>query len=215
VQGSSKSEFDPYSDDYPPSDDIPSSSQVESTNSYSYKNPYIPPRPRSSTSTPPPPPPSQPLPGSPSPSYLLESAKPSTPLTNPSSSRKLLILDLNGTLVFRSPHPARQSYRPHSYSNGRSGRNSSGATRTVHPRPYMPSFVSYLLHPSTRTWLDTMIWSSAQPHSVDDMVNQCFGKRKDELVAVWGRDTFGLNWEDYRTLPFYIDHRIPTHLSSL
>jgi len=42
-----------------------------------------------------------------------------------------------------------------------------------------------------------MVWSSAQPHSVAGMVDKCFGERKEELVAVWARDTFGLDEHAY------------------
>jgi hypothetical protein len=74
--------------------------------------------------------------------------------------------------------------------------------RTAHPRPYMSSFTSYRFHATTRSWLDTMIWSSAQLHSVANMVNGCFGDRKDELVAVWARDTLGLEQKDYSASSF-------------
>ena len=85
-----------------------------------------------------------------------------------------------------------------------------------------------------------MVWSSAQPHSVQDMVRRCFGegggnaggvegmggpsisrasingedefsgKREGGLLAVWARDTLGLDRNSYResffqslvTLPF-------------
>lgn len=62
-----------------------------------------------------------------------------------------------------------------------------------------------------------MVWSSAQPHSVDDMVGKCFdaeeveggerGVEKDKeskkrgrehLVAIWARDTLGLTEGEYR-----------------
>jgi NLI interacting factor-like phosphatase len=170
VDGRSSLQIDPYSNDYPPSDDYP--------------------RPRSST----------PPQTSPSPSYMLESTKPSIPLTDPSSSRKLLILDLNGTLVFRSSHRPRPARRP--FHRPYNGYDAPRALRTAYPRPYMSSFTSYLFHPTTRSWLDTMIWSSAQPHSVADMVNRCFGNRKDELVAVWARDTLGLEQKDYSASSF-------------
>ncbi|KAF9488591.1 hypothetical protein BDN71DRAFT_1403057, partial [Pleurotus eryngii] len=62
----------------------------------------------------------------------------------------------------------------------------------------LPSFREYLFHRRTKEWLDTMVWSSAQLHSVEDMVHRAFGdselagvKSKDELVssgrlvAVW------------------------------
>jgi NLI interacting factor-like phosphatase len=169
-----KMPIDPYSDDYPVDNPL--------------RFPSPTPIPSPSTS--------------PSPSYILESTKPSTPLTDPSSSRKLLILDLNGTLVFRSPHRTKYVRQRPFDNNGHTKLNSdpaaSRALRPVHPRPYMSSFTSYLFHPTTRSWLDTMIWSSAQPHSVADMVDRCFGDRKDELVAIWARDTLGLEARDYR-----------------
>ncbi|TFK46305.1 hypothetical protein OE88DRAFT_1638491 [Heliocybe sulcata] len=43
-----------------------------------------------------------------------------------------------------------------------------------------------------------MVWSSAQPHSVDDMVGKAFGEKKGELKAVWARDTLGLSEHQYR-----------------
>jgi hypothetical protein len=121
--------------------------------------------------------------------------------------RKLLVLDLNGTLVYRSPH---RSARERLF-----GRRSAAGDRAdddvyaqfdpsqprplrvVHPRPYISSFRQYLFHPKTRRWLDTMVWSSAQPHSVNDMVARCFGDEKDGLVAIWARDKLGLGIVDY------------------
>ncbi|KAF9466649.1 hypothetical protein BDZ94DRAFT_1186690 [Collybia nuda] len=146
--------------------------------------------------------------------YIRESEKPSAFIEDPSSSRKLLILDLNGTLVFRSPHYPREykpRHRRNNYSQNPQDRTSSPPhnpdpyadptalrpLRTVYPRPYLTPFREYLFHPSTREWLDTMVWSSAQPHSVADMVEKCFGEKKDDLVAVWARDTLGLAAKDY------------------
>ena len=188
--------FDPYTDDYPASDDLVSSSQVT--------EPPVPARPRSLT----------PTRTSPSPSYILQSTIPSIQLPTPSSSRKLLILDLNGTLVFRSPHRPRRPHKSHHQHHAAFDPTALRPLRTIHPRPYMSSFTSYLFHPLTRTWLDTMIWSSAQPHSVADMVSRCFGDRKDELVAVWARDTLGLEEKDYRAhfLPYI--NRIYAHFTS-
>ncbi|EAU81625.2 phosphoprotein phosphatase [Coprinopsis cinerea okayama7 len=134
----------------------------------------------------PPPPPIQPR--EPSKEYLSISAEPSSKLETPSSQRKLLILDLNGTLVYRSPHQRRSVYQqPHHVPR---------PLRSVHPRPYLSSFKEYLFHPRVTEWLDTMVWSSAQPHSVDDMVGKTFGS-KDGLKAVWARDTLGLTPEQY------------------
>ncbi|KAJ7100732.1 hypothetical protein B0H15DRAFT_770143 [Mycena belliarum] len=96
--------------------------------------------------------------------------------------RKLLILDLNGTLLLRSKHtrPARPLSGP------------GMRTRTVHPRPYLQPLREYIFHPSTMLWLDTMVWSSAQPHSVADMVNSCFGTQQRKFLAIWARDTLGI-----------------------
>ncbi|KIL60524.1 hypothetical protein M378DRAFT_14082 [Amanita muscaria Koide BX008] len=107
--------------------------------------------------------------------YLRACAK--TDIPN-ASARKLVILDLNGTLLFRS-----QSQR--------------GSSRTVYTRPYMPSFREYLFHSETRSWLDTMIWSSAQPHNVAIMVQACFGSDKDKLIQIWARDRMKLDESSY------------------
>src|ERR1700722_8142555 len=94
---------------------------------------------------------------SPSPEYLETSQTPSLPPSSPTDQRKLLILDLNGTLLLRSSRRAghRSQTRP--------------VVRAVYPRPYLRAFVNYIFHTETLKWLDTMVWSSAQPHSVADM----------------------------------------------
>lgn len=70
----------------------------------------------------------------------------------------------------------------------------------------MPTFREYLFHPVTRQWLDTMVWSSAQPHSVDDMVNKAFEQHREGLVAVWARDTLGLSSRDYSKSSAHLSH---------
>ncbi len=105
------------------------------------------------------------------------------------------MLDLNGTLLHRSQNNvARVKYHER-------GRDSNGRPlprlRPVHPRPYMPAFRSYLFASRTKAWLDVMVWSSAQPHSVGDMVDKCFGEHREKLIAVWARDTLGLSNEHY------------------
>lgn len=122
----------------------------------------------------------------PSPRYLAISSEPSSRIDDPKLLRKLLILDLNGTLVFRSPHQRRNAYQ----------QPGARPLRSVHPRPYLSSFKSYIFHPRVKEWLDTMVWSSAQPHSVSDMVEKALGS-KDGLRAVWARDTLGLSEEAY------------------
>ncbi|KAH9955667.1 hypothetical protein BC827DRAFT_1140825 [Russula dissimulans] len=44
-----------------------------------------------------------------------------------------------------------------------------------------------------------MVWSSAQPHSVEDMVLHAFGKDRTWLVAIWARDTLGLEEGHYHS----------------
>lgn len=191
--------FDPYADNAPEQQHY-----VESESwSYYPHNPY-------NRFAPPPPPPPAPKarlptpPPAPTAEYLSTSLHPSTHLPSPSSSRKLLILDLNGTLVYRGPHVrARTAFQPYPDVDPKSGdRSHVPRLRTVHPRPYLPSFCAYIFHPHTKAWLDTMIWSSAQPHSVADMVERCFSVQKTGLVAVWARDTLGLNAHDYRACCF-------------
>lgn len=123
----------------------------------------------------------------PSDDYLLTSREHSRRLDDPTQSRKLLVLDLNGSLLLRSPH---------------SRKAGQSRLRTVYSRPYLPSFRSYIFHEETKPWLDVMIWSSAQPHSVHDMTDKCFQDRKKELRAIWARDTLGLNQDEYREFFF-------------
>ncbi|CAA7263834.1 unnamed protein product [Cyclocybe aegerita] len=131
--------------------------------------------------------------------YLVTSLQPSTPLQDATLSRKLIVLDLNGSLLLRSAHKPRHPHRGGPQKGQPNGRWDPYADtsqlrplRTVHPRPYLGAFKAYILHEATKKWLDTMVWSSAQPHSVADMVDKCFQDRKDELRAVWARDTLGL-----------------------
>ena len=132
----------------------------------------------------------------PSPGYLSLSQAPSDPLHDPGTSRKLLVLDLNGTLLIRS---------------ARSRFSSGPQLRPVQPRPYMQSFRQYLFCLETKAWLDTMVWSSAQPHSVDDMVNKVFGATKNELKAVWNRKSLGLSEAEFREYRYFT---MPDEVSS-
>ena len=152
---------------------------------------------RARSITPPPPP-------SPSPSYIELASTPSETLSEP--TRKLLVLDLNGTLLLRSPRspkPSRGHYQPRP------------SPRRVMRRPYLTALRAYLFAPETRTWLDVMVWSSAQPHSVEDMVLHALGDDRKSLVATWARDTLGLAEGHYRASfpsPFpYVIKQITTH----
>ncbi|QRV95671.1 NLI interacting factor-like phosphatase [Ceratobasidium sp. AG-Ba] len=119
------------------------------------------------------------VPSRPSDEYLALSQIASNHLTTPRDGaplpRKLLVLDLNGTLVLRAPRT--WGYRP------------------VMNRPFAKTFRDYLFHQGSH--LDVMVWSSAQPHSVDSMVDVFFGSDRSRLVGLWARDTLGLTEEHY------------------
>ncbi|KAG8421847.1 hypothetical protein J3458_003686 [Metarhizium acridum] len=110
--------------------------------------------------------------GIPSPStrYLAQSLAPPTQLPQP--RRILVILDLNGTLLYR---PSRR--RPSHFVE----------------RPHARSFLKYCL--------DTFhlaIWSSARPDNVNSMVAQLLAPDEcARCVVVWARDRLGLSPEDY------------------
>lgn len=124
---------------------------------------------------------------SPSPSYIELASMPSETLSEP--TRKLLVLDLNGTLLLRSPRPPKTS-RGHYHPQP--------SPRRVMRRPYLTALRAYLFASQTQAWLDVMVWSSAQPHSVEDMVLHAIGDDRESLVAVWARDTLGLGEDLYR-----------------
>ncbi len=135
-----------------------------------------------------------PPPGTPSANYIALAEQAPSWIEDPTQLRKLLVLDLNGTLLHRSPNGPRARH----YERPRDARgNLLPRLRPVHPRPYMPAFRSFLFAPQTRAWLDVMVWSSAQPHSVNDMVERCFGEDREKMIAVWARDTLGLTNEHY------------------
>ncbi|ORY29553.1 hypothetical protein BCR39DRAFT_574875 [Naematelia encephala] len=123
---------------------------------------------------------------------------------------KLLVLDLNGALVYRA--------------------KGSSAGRKAHPRPYLGCFLEYVFTPEPdfmysndrdspprRPW-EVFVWSSAQPKNVRGMVEACFGMKwcqgiwnpeseeerrsrerigEGRLLGVWSRDKMGLNAIDY------------------
>ncbi|WVW79756.1 hypothetical protein I302_101726 [Kwoniella bestiolae CBS 10118] len=148
------------------------------------------------------------------------------PLSSERIVPKLLVLDLNGALVYRN-------------------RSSSSEGRNSHPRPYLQSFLEYLFLPDRqskrgkRGW-EVFVWSSAQPHNVRGMVESAFGPRfiegiweeeseegrsareqegEGRLLGVWARDKMGLRSGDYsrkvqttKDLRKVLDHlRHPPH----
>ncbi|BFZ61647.1 hypothetical protein YB2330_002720 [Saitoella coloradoensis] len=96
-------------------------------------------------------------------------------------SPKLVILDLNGTLLFRN-------------ANRSVAGSVARASKQPVLRPSLAPFLEYLfLH------FKVMVWSSAMPFSVNAMVKAAFSQdQQDNLVAVWARDTFGLSPHEYR-----------------
>lgn len=93
--------------------------------------------------------------------------------------RLLLVLDLNGTIVLRS---------------------NSGST--VFFRPYLRAFLHYLSVASRDpkisglSAIEVVIWSSAQPQSVEKVVKDVFNP-SSLLLAIWDRTHLGLSEEDY------------------
>ncbi|KAF7374621.1 FCP1-like proteiny domain-containing protein [Mycena sanguinolenta] len=143
-----------------------------------YMTPNLPlPQPELRQRTPTPPPP----PAEPSEEYLAASLS-AQPTNIPVGQRKLVVFDLNGTLLLRSPRGFGQ--------------------RKIYPRPYAHALVAYLAHPAVFAWLDCMVWSSAQAHNVAEMVDRVFGAGEGAgsgpiLRAVWARDTLGLGREAF------------------
>jgi hypothetical protein len=83
----------------------------------------------------------------------------------------LVILDLNGTVLFR---PNRNA-------------------QTMIARPYLRPFLQYLFQN-----FKVMVWSSAKPDNVKALVDKALDKDlRSMLVGIWGRDTFGLSAKYY------------------
>ncbi|KAI0434545.1 HAD-like domain-containing protein [Xylaria sp. FL1042] len=106
----------------------------------------------------------------PTPEYLALASHP--PFLLPYPRDLLVVIDLNGTLL----------HRPHRHS----------PTRFVE-RPHARSFLSYCVNTFT-----VVIWSSARPANADNMCKRLLTPEdRAKVVAVWGRDSFGLSKADY------------------
>ncbi|KAI0119902.1 HAD-like domain-containing protein [Nemania sp. FL0031] len=102
--------------------------------------------------------------------YLTVASHP--PFLLPQPRNMLVVVDLNGTLL----------HRP----------NRRDPTRFVE-RPYARPFLSYCVNTFT-----VVIWSSARPDNVSNMCRQLLTPEdRSKVVAVWGRDSFGLSKNDY------------------
>lgn len=124
--------------------------------------------------------------------YIKLSSEPVVPSSQPTP--KLLVLDLNGALVYRS--------------------KGTGPNRRSYPRPFLHNFLAYLMaaepNGAPSPW-DVLVWSSAQPHNVRAMVETTFGPWCDgqwnkrpalpegekRLLDVWARDKMNLSVGDY------------------
>jgi hypothetical protein len=113
-------------------------------------------------------PPALPIP-QPTPEYLYWCDSPA--VQSPAALPLLVILDLNGSLLFRHPND-----------------------RTIIDlRPDVKSFIRYLLQTH---WV--MIWSSATSSSVDRMLSELFmPSEKQNLIAIWDRSHLDLTRDQY------------------
>ncbi|TFB05441.1 hypothetical protein CCMA1212_002460 [Trichoderma ghanense] len=110
--------------------------------------------------------------GIPEPTPLYIKTSLSQPLTLRQPRRILVIMDLNGTLL----------YRPNK-------RNPFNFIQ----RPHARQFLDYCVDT-----FHVAIWSSARPENVDKMVSQLLSpEQRAKCVVIWGRDRFGLSPADY------------------
>ncbi|KAL6881566.1 HAD-like domain-containing protein [Trichoderma novae-zelandiae] len=106
----------------------------------------------------------------PTPLYIKKSLSQPVSLREP--RRILVIMDLNGTLL----------YRPNK-------RNPFNFIQ----RPHARQFLDYCVDT-----FHVAIWSSARPENVDKMVSQLLSpEQRAKCVVIWGRDKFGLSPADY------------------
>ncbi|OTA92630.1 hypothetical protein M434DRAFT_59528, partial [Hypoxylon sp. CO27-5] len=107
----------------------------------------------------------------PTPQYLAHASLP--PFVLPQERQILVVIDLNGTLLYRPDH-LRPTYfveRPHAYS-----------------------FLNYCIET-----FKVVIWSSAKSQNVMKMCKQLLDpKQLRKIVAVWGRESFGLSPIDFK-----------------
>ncbi|CAA9963828.1 phosphoprotein phosphatase [Pyrenophora teres f. maculata] len=101
--------------------------------------------------------------------YMNQAAE--EPSASETPGQMLVILDLNGTVLFR---PNRNA-------------------QTMIARPFLRPFLRYLFDN-----FKVMVWSSAKPENVKSLVSQALDNDlRSKLVEVWGRDSFGLSPSHY------------------
>jgi hypothetical protein len=102
--------------------------------------------------------------------YLQTASLPSAMLPEP--KHILVVMDLNGTLLHRPNRKQPKSFRE---------------------RPFARAFLEYCV----KTF-KLVVWSSARPENVSAMCDALLNKDlRGNVVAVWGRDRFGLSLSDY------------------
>jgi len=100
--------------------------------------------------------------------YILQASRNPTRVSSPQSL--LLVLDLNGTLVYRK-------------------------TPSINftPRPFLSNFLDYCM-----TNHSVFIWSSARPENVNRICGTIFtASQRPHVVSEWGRDTLELSKREY------------------
>jgi hypothetical protein len=94
------------------------------------------------------------------------------PTKTDSPGHLLVILDLNGTVLFRPNRNAKMMIE----------------------RPFLKQFLRYLFEN-----FKVMVWSSAKPDNVKSLVSQALDNDlRSQLVAQWARDSFGLSPTNYQ-----------------
>lgn len=102
--------------------------------------------------------------------YLTACTSPPSSLRDP--QHLLVVIDLNGTLLYRP-----QKKRPTHFSM----------------RPHAQTFLKYCI-----TTFTVVIWSSARPHNVDAMCETILTPNmRSKVAAIWARDKFGLTRTDF------------------
>jgi hypothetical protein len=110
--------------------------------------------------------------GIPNPTHAYFAASNTIPQPLQEPQHLLVVIDLNGTLLFR---PSRR--QPTKFT----------------ARPNTRQFLKYCINTFT-----VVIWSSAKPENVKNMCDAILTPElRKKVVAIWGRDKFGLSSADY------------------
>ncbi|CBQ69353.1 conserved hypothetical protein [Sporisorium reilianum SRZ2] len=146
----------------------------------------------------------------PRPNYLEQAKQTSRELTEDETrERKLLVvLDLNGTLVFRAksgngravdsvravPRPFLFSFLQYCLGLSTDAAAARGKAVDAAQRPHGSHFwhtdADHVYEPRSAGHVEVVVWSSAQPFNVDAMVRASFdGAVRAHILRVWARDT--------------------------